>query len=53
MDTGVLSRIKRQGREVDHSIPFSVEVKNEQGHSYALQTSHYSMDRNIFTVLPF
>ena len=43
--------IKRPGREVGHSTPFSDDVQNECSYAMALSMCLYSMDSQIYCAL--
>jgi len=44
MGTGVLPEAKRPGREVNHSPPYSAEVKNERSYAFSPPICLYDVD---------
>jgi hypothetical protein len=54
MGTGVLSlEVRRQGRDVDHLPPSSVEVKNESSCTFITPICLHGVDRDNFTIFTF
>jgi hypothetical protein len=47
--TEILSRVKRPGRDVDHSPPSNAEVKNEWSSTSTAPTCLHGVDRDKLT----
>jgi len=46
---GSMPRVKRPGRDVDHSPTSGTQVKNEWSYTSTTRICHHSMDRDNFT----